>query len=159
MADHDPPEKQGAWSPVDALRRARPGDAGRLAELCGQLGYPSSRGALGPRLAAILPDEDQAVYVAQDAEGDVVGWVHVSLRPLLVTGPQAEICGLVVDGAHRRRGVGRLLMERAECWARDRGCLAVQLRSNVEREVAPLFYEGIGYAQAKTSRTFRKELG
>jgi GNAT superfamily N-acetyltransferase len=159
MADPDSRRNRPTRSPGDALRPARPGDAGRLAELCGQLGYPSSPQSLRRRLSGILPDEDQAVYVAQGPDGDVVGWVHVALRPLLLAGPQAEIRGLVVDQAHRRRGLGRLLMERAERWARDRGCLAVHLRSNVDREETPFFYEGIGYTQAETSRTFCRELG
>jgi GNAT superfamily N-acetyltransferase len=159
MADPDCQRNQPSRSYGDAIRPARPGDAGRLAALCGQLGYPSTPRALRRRLAAILPDQDQAVFVAEDPFGEVVGWVHVALRPLLVSGLQAEIGGLVVDEAQRRRGLGRLLMERAEQWARDRGCIAVHLRSNVDREVAPFFYEGIGYRQTKTSRTFRKETG
>jgi GNAT superfamily N-acetyltransferase len=84
--------------------------------------------------------------------------VHVSLRPLLETDRQAEIGGLVVDRAHRRQGVGRSLMAWAEDWARARGCVAVQLRSNVERQETPSFYENIGYHQTKLARTFRKAL-
>ena len=72
--------------------------------------------------------------------------------------PQAEIGGLVVDEDHRCCGVGRLLMQQAEQWAREKGCSEVYLRSNVVREGAHAFYEGIGYSSAKTSMAFRKAL-
>jgi GNAT superfamily N-acetyltransferase len=49
-------------------------------------------------------------------------------------------------------------MEQAEGWARDRGCGAVYVRSNVARERAPRFFEGIGYEQIKTLCVFLKEL-
>jgi GNAT superfamily N-acetyltransferase len=140
------------------LRPATASDAGRLAELCGQLGYPSSAHQLRQRLADILPDGSQAICVAEAPGGEMAGWVHVALRPLLETDRQAEIGGLVVDGAHRRRGLGRRLMVWAEDWARGRGCVVVQLRSNVERQYTPPFYEGIGYTETKMARTFRKEL-
>jgi GNAT superfamily N-acetyltransferase len=75
-----------------------------------------------------------------------------------VADPQTEIGGLVVDESYRRRGVGRLLMEQAERWAREKGCGAICLRSNVVRKDAHAFYERIGYSNVKTSRVFHKIL-
>ncbi|MGB9593658.1 MAG: GNAT family N-acetyltransferase, partial [Anaerolineae bacterium] len=100
---------------------------------------------------------DHAVFVAE-AEGVVVGWVHVYAVATLESPAHAEIGGLVVDEAHRGRGIGRALMERAEAWARGMGLHTVRLRSNVIRAEAHAFYERIGYAPVKTQKVFAKRL-
>lgn len=143
---------------VVVLRTAIPQDAERLAVLSAQLGYPATPEQMGRRLEAIQGDENHAVFVAEGAGGQVTGWVHVFIRQLLLVDRHAELGGVVVLAGQRGRGVGRLLMERAEVWARARGCEAVYVRSNVARERAHRFYEGIGYEQIKTSRVFLKRM-
>ena len=49
-------------------------------------------------------------------------------------------------------------MQRAEEWAREKGCATVGVRSNVIRERAHAFYERIGYKHIKTQKSFHKEL-
>jgi GNAT superfamily N-acetyltransferase len=141
-----------------AIRLASAEDAARIAVLCQQLGYPASQEQVQRRLHQVRQDESHAVYVAERSDGHVVGWMHVYVCRLVVTDPQVEIGGLVVDEGYRRCGVGRLLMERAECWARKKGCGVVHLRSNVVRKGAHIFYQRIGYSNVKTSRVFRKVL-
>jgi GNAT superfamily N-acetyltransferase len=140
------------------IRLARAEDAERIAILCQQLGYPASQEEVRRRLNQIQQDEQHAVYVAELPDRRMVGWVHVHVCQLLVADPQAEVGGLVVDEGYRRCGVGRLLMQQAEQWAREKGCWAVCLRSNVVRKDAHAFYEGIGYSNVKTSMVFRKAL-
>jgi N-acetylglutamate synthase-like GNAT family acetyltransferase len=140
------------------IRLARTADTERIAELCGQLGYPSSPEQVQRRFRQIQQGASHAVFVAERPNGAVVGWVHVYVRPLVVADLQAEIGGLVVSEDCHRRGVGRMLMEQAEQWTREMGVGIVQARSNVVREGAHAFYESIGYDKVKTSLTFRKAL-
>ncbi len=141
------------------IRAANIEDAGHIAGLCDQLGYPTSQEQVESRLKLIEQGEDQAVYVAErSSDGYVVGWVHMCVRQLVMADRHTEIGGLVVDEAFRRYGVGRLLMEWAEGWARAKGCGMVYLRSNIIRKEAHAFYEAMGYSTIKTSRVFRKFL-
>jgi GNAT superfamily N-acetyltransferase len=140
------------------IRAARAGDERRLAALSRQLGYPSRPGEIRRRLEPILRDPRHAVFVVEDGEGRVAGWVHVFLHRLVEADPRAEVGGLVVDEAFRRRGAGRRLMERAERWALEQGCGMVSLRSNVLRGESHLFYESLGYRRVKTQHAFRKSL-
>jgi GNAT superfamily N-acetyltransferase len=140
------------------IRLAQPEDIERITVLCEQLGYPSSQEQVRQRLHRIRQRGDHAVYVAEQADGRVLGWVHVFVRQLLVTDLHVEIGGLVVDEEHHRRGIGQLLMEQAEQWAREKGRQAVYVRSNVIREGAHAFYERIGYTNIKHSKVFRKIL-
>jgi GNAT superfamily N-acetyltransferase len=145
-------------SEVVAIRRATSGDVDRLAELCGQLGYPLSSQQVQPRLAEIIQDELNDVYVAVGSDGRVIGWVQVYVRQLLMVERHAEMGGLVVDEQYRGRGIGRMLVDWAEAWARDHGCDALYLRSNVQREAAHRFYEGVGYRLVKTQRAYWKSV-
>lgn len=88
-----------------------------------------------------------------------VGWDHVYMAYFLEVNGGAQIGGLVVSERARRRGAGTLLMRRAEDFARERGCAAVNLRSNVIRSGAHQFYAAIGYEIIKTQYAFRKVLG
>ncbi len=140
------------------IRAATGRDAHRIAALATQLGYPSTSEQVSERLAFLLHDPEHAVYVAESLDGNVVGWVHAGVRCLVESDPEAEIGGLVVDENHRRSGAGRLLMARAEEWARSKGLKSVYLRSNVIRNEAHNFYEKLGCRVVKTQRAYRKTI-
>jgi GNAT superfamily N-acetyltransferase len=140
------------------VRVARLDDAERIARLCQQLGYPVSSEEARRRLERIHQEDRHVVYVAELADGRIAGWVHVCARFLVVVDLHAEIGGLVVDEGYRGCGIGKLLMQHAEEWARGQGCWTVYLRSNVVRTGAHAFYEKIGYSVIKTSLTFHKAL-
>jgi GNAT superfamily N-acetyltransferase len=120
------------------IRRAKSTDAARIAELCGQLGYPATPVEIAQRLRQIKPAPQHAVLVAESPERRVMGWLHVSVSPLLEVQLRAEVNGLVVDDHERSRGTGALLLRAAEQWARSRGCKNMSVRSNVLRERAQI---------------------
>ena len=94
--------------------------------------------------------------MAESPEGEVIGWLHVSLEPLLEVELRAEVNGLVVADEERSRGAGALLLQAAEEWARRRGCKNMSVRSNVVRERAHQFYLRNGYEHYKTQKAFRR---
>jgi GNAT superfamily N-acetyltransferase len=141
------------------IRKARRGDAAQLAELSGQLGYPTTKGQMAKRLSVVLQETRGACFVARNRDdGAIVGWVHVSRTPLLEVEPRAEVNGLVVAEGYRSLGVGRRLLAHAERWAKQHNCKSMSVRSNVIRERAHEFYERHGYEQYKTQKAFRKAL-
>ena len=91
-------------------------------------------------------------------DGGAVGWVHVVLAEYVDAEAFVVIGGLVVDRARRRLGIGRALMDRAETWARERGCSMVRLTSSAARKAAHRFYEDLGYTNIKTQYSFVKAL-
>jgi GNAT superfamily N-acetyltransferase len=141
-----------------SIRLASTRDAERISALCLQLGYTASQEEVEQRLHRIQQEDEHAVYVARTSGEYVVGWVHVLIYHLLESPAEAEVGGLVVDENCRRWGAGRLLMGRAEEWAREKGCWAIHLRSNVIRKGAHGFYEALGYHNYKTQLAFRKVL-
>ncbi len=114
------------------VRRARVGDAAEMARLAGQLGYPMSAAEMGRRLEVLLASERHCLAVAAYAKR-LSGWMHVEHRFSLEGGDRAELMGLVVDAAARRRGVGRALVDAAERWALSRELSSLTVRSNAVR--------------------------
>jgi GNAT superfamily N-acetyltransferase len=137
------------------VRRALPEDAQRLAALSTSLGYPMSPEDATRRFAEIARHPDHALLVAEDG-GRVEGWIQVSLPRIFETPRQAEIAGLVVDESARGRGLGRELVAAAEDWAREQGCRAIRVRSNVVRERAHAFYRREGFGEIKTQLVLEK---
>jgi len=109
------------------------------------------------RLRALLQSHEQAVLVAADARDQAIGFVHVQVRHAIEHDSRAETVALVVDEQIRSRGVGRLLMDAAESWARVRGMTMAVLRSKVMRDRAHGFYERLGYRHTKSQKFFIKE--
>jgi ribosomal protein S18 acetylase RimI-like enzyme len=140
------------------VRRARATDAARIAELSGQLGYPTTEKQMRARLRDVIKDKEAACFVAESRDGGLVGWIHVSTTPLLEVERRAEVNGLVVDETARSRGAGALLLAAGEKWARGKRCKSMSVRSNVLRERAHGFYLRNGYEHYKTQKAFRKGL-
>jgi ribosomal protein S18 acetylase RimI-like enzyme len=140
------------------IRRPRPTDAAVLAELSAQLGYPVSAKEMTKRLKDVLRAKNGACFVAETKHDGVIGWMHVSVTPMLEVERRAEINGLIVDERVRSRGAGSQLLRQAEKWAKKKGCVGVNVRSNVIRERAHNFYLRAGYEHYKTQKAFRKSL-
>jgi GNAT superfamily N-acetyltransferase len=138
------------------VRAAAHADADRLAALATQLGYPSTAADIRRRLP-LLGGGDHCLRVAE-VEGEATGWIHAAYVPLLDSDAYVEIKALVVDEAARGRRIGEALMAEVERWARERGCAAMRVRSNVLRERAQRFYVRLGYEAVKTQRVFAKPL-
>jgi GNAT superfamily N-acetyltransferase len=140
------------------VRRARLSDAARLAELSGELGYPTTPSEMTVRMNRLKPASQNALFVAESREAGVVGWAHVSVNHLVEVGTRAELNGLIVAAGQRTLGAGARLLKAAEDWARKHGCPRMSVRSNVIRDRAHKFYEREGYEHYKTQKAFRKTL-
>ena len=138
------------------VRPARVEDAEQLARLFDQLGYPQPGEALRGALKTTLEDPRAAVLVA-DRDGALVGAATCYFVPVAHDSrPWCRITTLVVDEAHRGRGVGRMLLEAAERTARHAGCSRVEATSALHRTGAHRLYERLDYG--RTSAHFLKRL-
>jgi len=141
------------------LRAARPEDAPAIAVLATQLGYPSRPEEAAARLRDVLARPDDAVLVAEDADGAVIGYGHVGGTHHLDLDPYAEIRALVVDESRRSRGTGAALVAAMMAWGTEHGYREMRVRSNVVRERAHAFYERLGFARVKRQQVFALKLG
>ncbi len=127
------------------FRIANPGDSAGIAELLGQLGYPSPVSDVEDRLARLTALESERVITAE-RDGEVLGVVCVHLTPRLhAPGNLGRITALVVANEERGKGIGRRLVREAESWAWSHECSGMELTSGDHRPDAHRFYEACGY--------------
>lgn len=89
-------------------------------------------------------DSGQAVFIAE-VDGQVVGFVSVAERTHFTGVTDGYVGELVTAAQWGRRGVGRLLMARAEEWARARGLAHLTLETGAANYAAQAFYTALGY--------------
>ena len=87
-----------------------------------------------------------AMYVAV-VDDHVVGFVAVSTRMHFTGALDAYVGELVVNSDVERRGVGRMLLEAAETWARDQGFTTVTLDTGAANTAARAFYLAAGFVE------------
>lgn len=143
------------------VRDAAASDWPAVADLLGQLGRPVARDAgeqqVHERLFREYLERDDAVALVAAEGDDVVGFVNVELRPRLnFEAPQGWVAELVVAEERRGAGIGKVLLDRAEEVARERGCWGLALESANWRRDAHRFYTQRGWEQ--TALAFTKEL-
>lgn len=78
-------------------------------------------------------------------------------EPQMVPQRRGHIDGLVVLTGHRRRGIGRRLMDAAAAWARDQGAEQLVLTVWAGNAAARAFYQSLGYGAL--SEVLAKPLG
>ncbi len=138
------------------IRPAVPGDCEALARLNREsMGYDYPPEKTEEQLKKLLSDGKNGVFVAE-AEGKVVGYVHLTDYDLLYADPMKNIMGIAVDPACRRMGVGKRLLEAGEKWAKESGATGVRLVSGETRTGAHAFYRSLGYEGSKMQLNLKK---
>jgi GNAT superfamily N-acetyltransferase len=91
---------------------------------------------------------DYRLYVAE-IEGAIVGSYALLVMDNLGHrgAPSAVVEDVVVEPAQQGKGVGRAMMCHALAQARRRSCYKLALSSNVKRDRAHAFYEGLGFTR------------
>ena len=135
------------------IRLARPGDAAALVRLGDDVarepeGWLASIGtrSVGDErryLRAVRRFPDAAVLVAEDG-GQIVGRLSIARDQHPASAHVADL-GLVVAATHRRRGIGRALLEDAVEWARRAGVRKLELHVFPHNEPAIRLYEDFGF--------------
>lgn len=140
------------------IRGAVPDDAERISIINRDaLGYPCAADTVRERLVCILArNADRLVVVCREADGYVGGFLHGADYETIHNGSQKNIMSLAVDSAFRGLGLGRMLLDAIEGWARAAGCTGVRLVSGFDRVDAHQFYLHCGYTLRKNEKNFIK---
>ena len=119
-------------------------------------------------MLGVLADESCGFFVAEAeepiasrTEGAILGFVQLTIRdtppiPILVPRRIAFVETLAVREEVRRMGIGRALMDHAQCWAGEQGATEIDLTVHEFNQVAMSFYRRLGYATS--SRRMSKRL-
>jgi GNAT superfamily N-acetyltransferase len=138
------------------VRSAEMADSSVLAELMGELGYPTRTSEMEQRLELIMREPHYRTFVAV-LDGTVCGMIGTCcLQSHEHNNVGGRIIALVVSEKQRGRGVGRALVQAAESDFIARNIRRIALNTRLTREKAHQFYDGLGYI--KNGFRFVKEL-
>jgi RimJ/RimL family protein N-acetyltransferase len=139
---------------VIVIRPAEPTDASDLVALAAAVGREAGDWLLATEtwrpvaderryLKAVRRHADAAVFVAVDGER-VVGRLSLARDTHPASAHVADL-GLMVAASHRRRGIGRALLDAAVTWARMAGVRKLELHVFPWNDPAIRLYEGFGF--------------
>lgn len=148
------------------IRRARKEDIPAVLNLLSQvlevhavirpdLFISGTRKYTAAELERIFVDENRPVFVAEDAEGRVIGYCFCILQTVehsnnLRDSLSLYIDDICVDESSRRQQVGRMLSDYVFAWAREKGCYDVTLNVWEGNDAALAFYRKLGFTPRKT---------
>ena len=137
-----------------AIRPARADDAQTLVQLGSAVGREDGgwllttdgwRSVADERryLRALRRYPHAAVFVAEDGDR-IVGRLSLARDNHPASSHVADL-GLMVAATHRRRGIGRALLDQAVAWAREAGIRKLELHVFPWNEAAIRLYESYGF--------------
>jgi ribosomal protein S18 acetylase RimI-like enzyme len=106
-------------------------------------------------LGTQLEEPEVAVFVAEE-NGGVVGYAYVGVEDrdyMSLRGPAGVLHDVVVDPAHRARGIGRKLVDAALEFLRRRGAPQVVLSTAQQNEYAQRLFAGAGFRRTMIEMT------
>ncbi|WP_433942796.1 GNAT family N-acetyltransferase [Paenibacillus sp. SN-8-1] len=129
------------------IRAYESGDVAVMAELMGELGYPTSVDQMNRRMSRIMNNKEYQTYVAV-IDDTVVGMIGIRIALNYELDKEIiQIISLVTKSAFRGRGVGRALIKFAEQKSIEQGAEIIYLTSGIkaERMEAHDFYKAKGF--------------
>lgn len=107
------------------------------------------------------PPATTIVLVAELPSGELAGFAEAGERGYAEgceTQPVAYLEGWYVEPPHRRRGVGRALVEAVERWASERGYSEIASDALIDNEVSVRAHTALGYTEVERIVCFRRRL-
>ncbi|CAN5602424.1 GNAT family N-acetyltransferase [soil metagenome] len=105
--------------------------------------------------------DSQHVFVAEDSDGNLIGFLEASIRPFVedcVTDNVGYLEGWFVEEAYRKKGVGSALVSAAEQWAREKGCTEMASDAEIGNELSVTAHHRLGYQETSRLIHLRKDL-
>lgn len=102
---------------------------------------------VGTKYREAMNNPDAVVLVGTDDDGEVVGMAYGEARtPSRFSDERAlELSAVVVRSGYRGRGVGRVLVQEAAGFAKDRGIAWIELKTFSPNRGAMEFWENLGF--------------
>ncbi|RXJ04509.1 GNAT family N-acetyltransferase [Anaerobacillus alkaliphilus] len=134
------------------IREAREKDVEGLAELMGDLGYPTESSEMENRMYTIFSKNDYKTYVYEE-DGNLHGMIGMILcHRFEKSESYIRIIAFVVKSEFRGNGIGSKLLNAAENWAKQKGANMMTLNSGnrSERKESHQYYLRKGFEGSAT---------
>jgi aminoglycoside 6'-N-acetyltransferase I len=160
----DAPTPEGDRSD-NRVRLAVVADRDQIAVMCALLWPESSAAEHGEEIEKVLVSGaygtmPAAIFVSQGNDGELTGFLEVSLRSHAdgcdPSRPVGFVEGWFVRVPFRKRGIGRALMSSAERWAGMQGCVEMASDTWIDEESSQQAHLSVGFEVVDRCVHFRK---
>jgi aminoglycoside 6'-N-acetyltransferase I len=104
-------------------------------------------------LTHILHSDREQGILMRDDRGCAIAFMNLSLRsdyvPDATQSPVAYVEGIYVKAECRKQGVGTALLQYAEQWALERGCIQLALDALLDNPASHEFYAKVGFREVE----------
>jgi aminoglycoside 6'-N-acetyltransferase I len=104
-------------------------------------------------LTNLLHSDRQQGILVRDDNGYALAFMNLSLRhdyvPDATQSPVAYVEGIYVKAEYRNKDVGRMLIQYAEQWAHDLGCIQLALDALLDNPASHEFYAKVGFREVE----------
>jgi aminoglycoside 6'-N-acetyltransferase I len=111
-------------------------------------------------LTSILDSPSEDGFIVRDENRNAIAFMNLSLRSDYVPGathrPVAYVEGIYVKEEYRNQGVGTVLIQAAQQWASDRGCLELASDALIENTASHEFHTKMGFREVERTVFFIK---
>ena len=92
-------------------------------------------------------EKNNIKYFIAKENNEITGSCYIAIIPNLTFNGKSigYIENVITDANHRRKGIGRKLMEMAVSYAKEQNCYKAVLQSGIKRTTAHKFYDSIGF--------------
>ncbi|NHC34484.1 aminoglycoside 6'-N-acetyltransferase [Scytonema millei] len=113
-------------------------------------------------LTIILHSPHEAGFLVKDDNDKAIGFMNLSLRYDYVPGatqsPVAYVEGIYVEDEYRKQGVGTKLIQYAQQWAIECGCVELASDALLENTASYDFHIKVGFQEVERVVTFIKQV-
>ncbi len=142
------------------IKQATETDIPDWLELRMQLWEPDPDDDFQKEILEIVRSSKQVAFIAY-ADAEKAGFLEVSIREYADgcrTNHVGYIEGIFVKPELRRRGISRLLIEKAETWFRARGCTEMASDAELDNDISLKMHAAMGFQSLKPIVQFTKVL-
>jgi aminoglycoside 6'-N-acetyltransferase I len=113
-------------------------------------------------LTEIIQSSRQAGFLIRTETRQVIGLMNLSLRydfvPDATQSPVGYVEGIYVKAEYRKQGVGTALIQYAEQWALEQGCIQIALDALLDNPASHEFYAKVGFREVERVVFFIKSV-
>jgi aminoglycoside 6'-N-acetyltransferase I len=157
----------GQTQMASKIRQARPDDRDALSLLFAALWPEESAEEHAREVTSLLSGKSASVmpllvWVAEAADGEVVGFIEAGLRSCAdgcdMSRPVGYVEGWYVAENCRRAGIGKALLRAAEDWAREQRCTEMASDALLENILSQDVHRAEGFTEVDRAVKYRKAL-
>lgn len=146
----------------DLIREATINDCAEIANLAKEIWTNNLISELEKEFNESIVSEKACIYVFEDEDKRIKGFAQCNLRYDYVEGtkssPVGFLEGIFITEEYRGKGIGKLLLNAVELWAKENGCIEFACDCGINNSTSYNFHIHHGFKEVNRIICFSKKI-